>query len=464
MSQAHVIKEDVGQQLYALVERIFLFPRSITGNGVRQTLREIQRLLPTLAIHEVPSGSRVFDWVVPDEWNIRDAYVMDETGKRIIDWQKNNLHVVSYSTPVNTLMGLQELDQHLYSLPDQPEAIPYITSYYERRWGFCIAHNQRTQLEDRRYRVVIDSKLEPGSLTYGELIIPGEESSEVLLSTYTCHPSLANDNVSGPAITTFLARWLLEQPRRRHTYRIVFVPETIGAITYLSRNLAEMKRHVIAGFAITCVGDDRGYSFLSSRNGGSLADRVALHVLRHLHPDFVRYDFQDRGSDERQYCSPGVDLPVVSVMRTKYGAYPEYHTSLDDLSLVTPAGLRGSYDVLRRCIECIEANEYLRVTVLCEPQLGRRGLYPTLSTNHSGHKVHEMRDLIAKCDGTRTLLGIADELNLPMWDLVPLADTLKHHMLLTSSGPHSRSDACPTSPESTNAGTVDKEGNGIADD
>jgi len=432
MSESRTVGEGQGQEIYGLVQRVFPLPRSITGNGVRQTLREIQRLLPSLVIHEVPSGTSAFDWVVPDEWNIRDAYVMDETGKRVIDWRENNLHVVSYSTPVDVEMGLRELELHLHSLPGEPDAVPYVTSYYERRWGFCIAHNQRVHLRDCRYRVVIDSQLEPGSLTYGELIVPGKESSEVLLSTYICHPSMANNECSGPAVTTFLAKWLLEQLQRRYTYRIVFIPETIGSITYLSRNLDEMRRHVIAGYNVTCVGDDRGYSFLPSRQGDSLADRAALHVLKHLHPDFRRYTYLDRGSDERQYCAPGVDLPVASVMRSKYGTYPEYHTSLDDLSLVTPAGLQGSYDVLRKCIECIETDERIQVTVLCEPQLGKRGLYPTLSTKQSGLQVRDMMNLIAYCDGTRTLLEIADELDVPMWDLVSLAERLKSHGLLVA--------------------------------
>jgi aminopeptidase-like protein len=433
MVEPGVIKEGLGEQIHALVERIFPLPRSITGNGVRQTLREIQRLLPALVIREVPSGTRVFDWEVPDEWNIRDAYAMDESGERVIDWQKNNLHVVSYSAPVDTLMSLKELDNHLYSLPDQPEAIPYVTSYYERRWGFCIPHNQRARLRDGRYRVVIDSKLEPGSLTYGEMIIPGEEPSEVLLSTYVCHPSMANNECSGLAVATFLAKWLSDRPRRRYTYRVVFVPETIGSIAYLSRNLDDMKRRVIAGYNITCVGDDRCYSYLPSRQGKTLADRVALHVLTHLHRDFVRYTYLDRGSDERQYCAPGVDLPVASVMRSKYATYPEYHTSLDDLSLVTPSGLQGGYDVLRTCIECIEADERLRVTVLCEPQLGRRGLYPALSTAQSGLQMRKVMNLIAYCDGTRTLLEVADELNSPLWELVPLVEKLKGHGLLVAA-------------------------------
>ena len=393
--------------------------------------------LPGLKIHEVPSGTQVFDWVVPREWNVVDAYVLDPDGNKIIDFARSNLHLVGYSTPVNVRVSLSELQKHLYSLPDQPDAIPYVTSYYQEHWGFCVTHRQREMItREGDYTVVIDSQLKDGSLTYAELRIPGERKEEVFLSTYVCHPSMANNELSGPAVTTFLAKWLLSQ-KHRYSYRVVFIPETIGSITYLSRNLDEMKRRIIAGYNVTCVGDDRSYSYLPSRRGHSLADRVALHVLTHLHPGFVRYTYLDRGSDERQYCAPGVDLPVASVMRSKYGTYPEYHTSLDNLSLVTPSGLQGAFDVLRKCIECIELNEHLRVAVLCEPQLGRRGLYPTVSTKQSGLQTRNMMNLIAQCDGTHSLLEIADELKLPMWDLAPIVEKLKRCGLLAAQGPSS---------------------------
>ena len=420
----------IGESIYQLAERLFPICRSITGNGVRETLAILKEHLPNLTVHEVPSGTQVFDWVVPNEWNVREAYVLDPSGRKIIDFQKCNLHLVGYSAPVNQKVPLAELQSHLYSLPEQPDAIPYITSYYKEHWGFCVTQRQRDQIsEDGAYTVVIDSDLKPGSLTYGELLIPGEREEEIFFSTYICHPSLGNNELSGPTVTTFLAKWLSER-RNRYSTRIVFIPETIGSITYLSRNIDEMKRRIIAGFNVTCVGDDRSYSFLPSRQENSLSDRVACHVLDHMHPDFVRYEYLDRGSDERQYCSPGVDLPVASVMRTKYGMYPEYHTSLDNLDLISPSGLQGAYDVLQRCVECIEMDQVLKVVSPCEPQLGKRGLYPNLSTKETAAQVRDMMNLIAYSDGSRSLLEIAEKIRAPMWTLAGIVDKLKKADLL----------------------------------
>jgi aminopeptidase-like protein len=425
----------VGEEMHGWARSLFPHCRSITGPGVRQTLAFLKELLPDLQIHEVPSGAKAFDWTVPDEWSIEDAFVADSAGNRVIDFRKNNLHVVGYSEPVDCRMTREELDKRLFSLPEQPKAIPYRTSYYAQTWGFCLSHEQRQKLPDGDYHVVIKSRLAPGVLNYGELLLEGREKSEVLLSTYICHPSMANNELSGPVVTAALARRLAAMADRRHSYRIVFGPETIGAIVYLSRNLAEMKRRVIAGFNITCVGDDRRYSFLPSRQGDTLADRAARYVLDRYVGDYDRYSFLDRGSDERQYCSPLVDLPVVSLMRSKYGTYDEYHTSLDDLSLISPAGLAGAYDAIGRCLDLIEANATYVVANPCEPQLGKRGLYPSMSTPETRAQVRDLANFLAYADGKRDLLDLADTIGADFFACAEIAATLRKHDLIVETSP-----------------------------
>jgi aminopeptidase-like protein len=420
----------IGQEMYGLARTLWPIPRSLTGDGVRQTLAALKELLPDLQVHEVPTGTPAFDWTVPREWRVRDAYIRTPGGETICRFADNTLHLVGYSTPVTAEMSLEQLQQHLHSLPEQPDAIPFVTSYYREAWGFCLTDRQRSQLTPGMYEVVIDSELFDGALTYGELIVPGRSRREVLLSTYICHPSMANNELSGIAVTTFLARWLTTaQPR--FTYRFVFVPETVGSLTYLSRHLDHLKAHLVAGFVVTCVGDDRAYSYLPSRKGGTLSDVVARHVLKWIDRSFITYRWADRGSDERQYCAPGIDLPVASIMRTKYGCYPEYHTSLDDLDrVVTPKGLEGGYEALRRALECIERHCYPRLTVLGEPQLGRRGLYPQVSSYEAYEQIPLILNVITWADGTMSLIDIADECGVPVWSVYPIVDRLVEHGLL----------------------------------
>lgn len=421
----------IGNEIYDLAEKLWPINRSLTGEGVRQTLKIIQNEVPELKIFEVPSGTQVFDWVIPKEWNVSDAYIITPSGKKICDFKKNNLHLVGYSTPVGLKLSLAELQEHLYSLPNQPNAIPYITSYYEERWGFCISHEERLGLEEGVYEIYVDTQLFDGSLTYGEILLKGESSKEVFISTYVCHPSMANNELSGPCVTTFLAKKLKDLGRTKYSYRLIFIPETIGSITYLSKNIEHLKKSVVAGFNVNCVGDNRDYSYLPSRNGNTLSDQVAKHVLKYTCSTYKSYTWGDRGSDERQYCAPGVDLPIASIMRTKYGMYDEYHTSLDDLiNVVTAEGLDGGFNAIWNAIEALERNVYPKVKVLCEPQLGKRGLYPTLSTKASGAEVRLMMDLITWSDGTRSLIEIAELCCSPVWELYPIVDKLSSHNLM----------------------------------
>jgi aminopeptidase-like protein len=421
-----------GFEIHGLAQRLWGINRSITGDGVRKTLSILKEFLPDLSVVEVPTGTSVFDWTIPKEWRVNDAYIISPSGKKICSFKENNLHLVGYSTPIHAKLTLSELQNNLYSLPEQPTAIPYITSYYKERWGFCLSQQQRDSLEAGEYEVFIDSDLFDGSLSYGELLIKGTSDKEIFISTYVCHPSMANNELSGPTVTTFIAKWLATRSNNRYSYRFVFIPETIGSITYLSRNKDHLKSKVFAGFNVTCIGDDRDYSYLPSRNGSTISDVVSKHILKHICPTYKTYKWTDRGSDERQYCSPGIDLPIASIMRTKYGKYDEYHTSLDDLiNVVTPEGLDGGYNALKCAIEALEENYYYKVNVFCEPQLGKRGLYPTLSTKTSGAEVSLMMDLITWSDGTKSLLEIAEICEVPIWDLYPIVAKLVEHNLIS---------------------------------
>lgn len=418
-----------GEFLHRLGQELFPINRSLTGDGVRRTLAILAGYLPGLRIHEIPSGSAVLDWTVPDEWNITDAHVTDPQGKRIIDFAECNVHLVSYSVPTDVTMTLPELRPHLHTDPEHRQAIPYVTSYYNRSWGFCLSQEQLETLSEGTYHAVVESSLEPGHLTYGELVLPGESDSEVLISTYICHPSLANNELSGPLVALGLARWLMALSHRTYTYRFVFAPETIGAITYIAQNLDTLRAHVVAAINLTCIGDEGDYSYLASRLGNTPLDRIARRIVR-LTSQPVEYSYLDRGSDERHYGMPGVDLPMISLMRTKYGSYPEYHTHLDDLTVVTPTGLQGGLDLVRDCIRELEQAEYFTSTVLGEPQLGRRGLYHTMHARTVADEVLLRTHVLAYADGRHSITDIAEMCGVDEGAIRTLTDELVEHGLI----------------------------------
>jgi aminopeptidase-like protein len=421
-----------GEESYRTIKALYPICRSITGDGLRQSLRLLQRAVP-LELHEVPTGTRVFDWTVPNEWNIRDAYIKDVAGRRVVDFQRCNLHVVNYSIPIHRKMALTELRPHLFTLPETPDWIPYRTSYYRETWGFCLSQQQLERMKDQEYEVCIDSTLEPGHLTYGELLVQGATDDEVLISCHSCHPSLCNDNLSGIATAARLAH-LLQGASLRYSYRFLWIPGTVGSITWLARNEPILPR-IKHGLVLSCVGDAGPFTYKRSRRGDAEVDRAVEHVLRHSGQGFQVLEFTPYGYDERQYCSPGINLPVGCFMRTPNGCYPEYHTSADDLTLVTPSSLGESFHQLLRVIQVLEENaHYLNLNPKCEPQLGRRGLYRQMGgTKDAGAMEMAMLWILNLSDGQPDLLDIAVRSGLPFDQISAAADALRKADLLTAT-------------------------------
>lgn len=403
----------LGEALHALMRRLFPICRSITGDGVRQTLAILGEYLPGLQVHEVPTGTPALDWTVPREWNVRDAWVKNRRGERVIDFQAHNLHLMSYSVPVHGWLTRAELDAHLHSLPAQPDLIPYRTAYYADAWGFCLPHSQRLALTDDAYEVCIDSTLAPGALTYGELLLPGQCEEEVLISCHICHPSLANDNLSGVAVATYLARHLAEAPRH-YSYRFVFVPGTIGSLTWLSCNFDAVGR-VRHGLVLTLLGEDAPFTYKKSRRGAAAVDRAAALVLREAGVPHAVREFSPYGYDERQYCSPGFNLPVGCLSRTPFGEFAEYHTSADNLDFVQPETLQASLRLAQELLAVLDANRRCRnLSPYGEPQLGRRGLYKNVGGGlDSAAWQLALLWVLNLSDGEHSLLDIAERAGLP---------------------------------------------------
>jgi aminopeptidase-like protein len=426
------------KELEAYFDRLWPICRSLTGDGFRKSLAIVSEIAPYEKL-ELPTGRKVFDWTIPKEWNIAEAWIADSSGKKVVDFKNSNLHVLGYSTPVDRELDLAELQEHLHSLPELPHAIPYRTSYYEERWGFCLAHAEREKLKPGKYRVVIRSRLEAGSLTLGRLTLPATSPSkrDFLIASYLCHPSMANNELSGPLVAAFVYRALSKLPKRRLNYRFAIGPETIGAISHLALDGEAMKSSLQGGLVATCLGDGRNITYKKSRRGAAPVDRVAANALKHYGKPHETLDFFPWGSDERQYCSPGFDLPVGSLMRTMYTRYPEYHTSLDDKSLISFDALRESVGLYLRVILANEANgRYVTTVAHGEPMLGARGLYPSLSTRKtSPQMLDRMMWIVNFSDGKHDLCAIADKIGCPLLELVPIVELLIEKGLLQDAEP-----------------------------
>ena len=428
----------MGIKIYYNIAKTKLFPitRSLTGDGVKKTLNIIQKEFPKLKIKKIKSGTKVFDWNIPEEWNVKAAYVIDKYNNKIIDFKKNNLHLVGYSIPIKKNITKKELFKNLYFLKNQPKAIPYITSYYKRRWGFCISYNEYKILDKRyslndKFKVIINSNLnKKGDLNYGELILNGKSKQEILISTYICHPSMANNELSGPIVSMGLINYF-QKKKLNKTLRFVFIPETIGSISYLSKNLKYLKENVIGGYNLSCIGDERQHSCMFSKYQNSPSDEALIKAYKLLKiKNYKVYSFLKRGSDERQYNSPGVDLKISSIFRTKYSEYPEYHTSLDNFNLVTLKGCVGGFDVVRKSIEILLKRIYPKYKIICEPQLGKRGLYPTFSTGNLNKLNRSYMDFLQYADGTNSLEKISNLINLDLNSVKKIYFLLKNFQLV----------------------------------
>jgi aminopeptidase-like protein len=421
--------EGIAQGLHGFAASLYPICRSITGEGIRRTLSLIQQRVP-LEIFDVPTGAPVFDWTIPKEWNIRDAYIKGPDGHRVVDFHQSNLHVLNYSVPVHQTMMLRELKPHLFTIPDHPDWIPYRTSYYQENWGFCLSHRQLESLPDQEYEVCIDSSLEDGNLTYGELYLPGKTSEEVLFSCHACHPSLANDNLSGLSVATFLAQLLLNS-EHRYSYRFLFVPGTIGAIAWLSQNRQGASR-IRHGLVLTCIGDAGGFHYKKSRRGDASIDRAVAHALRHSGESCEILEFSPYGYDERQYCSPGFNLPVGCLMRSVCGTFPEYHTSADNLEFIRPAQLAGSLRACAAIVDVLENNRgYCSRNPHCEPQLGRRNLYRATGGDSIEMEISARLWVLNLSDGEHTLLDIAERSGIPFGTICDAANLLSETGLLS---------------------------------
>lgn len=420
---------DCGRRIHSFASELYPICRSITGDGLRETLRRIAEKIP-LQVHEVPSGTKVFDWTVPREWNIREAYIVNSHGDRVIDFRDSNLHVVNYSIPIHKKLPLRELRNHLHTLPEHPDWIPYRTSYYREDWGFCLSQRQLDSLGEDEYEVVIDSSLQDGHITYGECVLPGEMPDEILLSVHCCHPSLCNDNLSGVAIATFLAQ-ALGAKSRRYTYRFLFIPGTIGSITWLNRN-EDIVQRIKHGLVLACVGDPGAFSYKKTRRGNAEIDSAVLHLLMGSGNPYNVREFSPYGYDERQYCSPAFNLPVGCLNRTQHGKFPEYHTSADNLDFIVPEALENTYSFCLEIFELLERNrKYRNVNPKCEPQLGKRGLYREMG----GYPDSEARELamlwvLNLSDGENSLLDIALRSGLKFAAVSQAASLLFEHGLL----------------------------------
>ena len=414
---------------------IFSYNRSITGSGVRKTLNFFKKINPGMKIHSFKSGMKCFDWKVPEEWEINNAFFIDlKSKKKFSDFKKNNLSVLNYSSPVNKTVKLNELKKHIFTLPKQPNFIPYVTSYYKKNWGFCLSYNEFKKLKNGEYRVFIDSKFKKGKMNYGELFLKGKSKKEIFFSTNICHPSMANNEISGPLLANYLYKTLRDLRYKTNlSYRFLFIPETIGSIAYLSKNYKQLKKKMLAGFVLSCVGDNNNFSHIESRNGNTLADKALEAAFLRL-KNSKKFSFLERGSDERQYCYPGIDLPVAGFCRTKYGSFKEYHTSGDNLKIITKKGFEGSFKVLKNIIDAFELGIFPINKIKCEPQLSKRNLYLSTSNkkNYFNKVINRRLNLLAYADGKKNIFEISKILNEPLDKITDELRLLKKKGLLKS--------------------------------